>query len=395
MWYHITIGHDSTREDTIGNMARKKGHGRLFLRNGVWYMRWRYCGRECTRTTGISNDRPDAKERAAKALEEATEILRLRDRVSRIEVLKSMMQSAEEELKDRLAGIRRDRTLDELGDLFRESAYRIDCSAEQLATYGRYIDALRQSMGGGLRIADVDARLADLFARRLAEGRSPNTYNKYLNGLSVVWRAVSPSVGITANPWDALPRKKLDTNVRRALTDDEIERVFAKAEGETRTLFAVGLYTGLRLGDAVRLAWEDIRDGAVFVTTGKTGAKVGIPLHPRLAEVLGERGDRSGLVMPTLARDYAHGSRSLVPQKMSRLFRACGITTSRKVAGSGMARPDCGFHSLRHTFVSRCAAAGVPQSIVQALVGHSSARMTEHYTHLSDKAFLAAFSNIR
>ena len=54
----------------------------------------------------------------------------------------------------------------------------------------------------------------------------------------------------------------------------------------------------------------------------------------------------------------------------------------------------CGFHSLRHTFVSRCVAAGVDRAVVQALVGHSTARMTEHYTHLKDADFLAAFSKI-
>ena len=374
---------------------RRKGHGRIFLRNGVWYMRWRYNGKESTRSTGIVNDYEDARADAEKKLEEETEILRLRDKASRLEVVKMMLQSTNEEIKDRLAGIRRDRTLDDLEGLFRESAYRIDCSESQLETYCRYISTLREKMGGGLRIADVDVRLAGMFAKLTAEGISPNTYNKRLNGLAVVWRAVSPAVGMTQNPWEAIPRKKLDTNVRRPLTDEEIEKVFAKAKGETRTLFAVGLYTGLRLGDAVRLSWENIRDGAVFVKTAKTGARVGIPLHPRLAEAIGrKKSGATGPIMPTLCRTYAIGNKSLISQKFRRLFRSCGIATGVKT-GTGKARPLCGFHSLRHTFVSRCTEAGIPQSLIQALVGHSSARMTEHYTHLSDASFLAAFSRVK
>ena len=50
-----------------------------------------------------------------------------------------------------------------------------------------------------------------------------------------------------------------------------------------------------------------------------------------------------------------------------------------------------GFHALRHTFVSRLIEAGIPPPIVRELVGHASAAMTEHYTHISESAILAAF----
>jgi len=371
--------------------ARSKGHGRLFIRGGVWYMRWRSGGKECTRSTGLSADDPSSKAKAEAQLDEVTDVLRMKNRAARLEVVKSMLQSAEDDLRDRLAGIKRNAALGELKERFRDSAYRIDCSDSQLDAYCRYIDALVESQGGDMLIRDIDAGQAELFARSLAKGRSPNTYNKYLNGLALVWKAVSPSVGLTANPWESLPRKKLDTNVRRALTDEEIEKVFLKAKGEMRALFAIGLYTGLRLGDAVRLSWGDIRGDAVYVTTGKTGAKVAIPLHRRLKAVLEESEEKEGLVVPRLYQAYKASGSAVVSQRFARLLRSCGIETSEKRKDGGAARPLCGFHSLRHTFVSRCTAAGVPQNIVQALVGHTTARMTEHYTHLTDEAVLSAF----
>jgi integrase len=42
------------------------------------------------------------------------------------------------------------------------------------------------------------------------------------------------------------------------------------------------------------------------------------------------------------------------------------------------------FHSLRHSFVSLAAAAGAPQHVIQALVGHGSPAMTAHYTHVDN-----------
>jgi len=375
-------------------MKRKKGEGRLFVRGDRWYMRWRANGRECTRCTKVSVSEPNSREKAERVLAEATEILRLRDKSSRLEVVKRMLETTEEEIRDRIAGIRRDATLDDLDRMFLESSYRVDCSDEQMEAYRRYIGALRRSLGGRVLIGDIDANVAERFSRGFSREISPNTYNKYLNGLSLVWRAVLPLVGSTFNPWDALPRKKLDTAVRRGLTDEEIERVFKTATGEMKTLFAIGLYTGLRLGDAVRLSWENVRNGAVYARTGKTGANVAVPLHPRLAEAIGERGDRTGPLCPDLLHAYTRYGRSSIAQRFTRLFKKCGIVTSEKAARGKQARPVCGFHSLRHTFVSRCASAGIDRYIVQALVGHASARMTAHYTHLKDTDFLAAFSKM-
>jgi integrase len=48
----------------------------------------------------------------------------------------------------------------------------------------------------------------------------------------------------------------------------------------------------------------------------------------------------------------------------------------------------CGlrFHDLRHTFITHMVERGVPLGTVQAFVGHISARMLRHYTHIASGA---------
>ena len=62
----------------------------------------------------------------------------------------------------------------------------------------------------------------------------------------------------------------------------------------------------------------------------------------------------------------------------------------RKMAGLGTAR----FHDLRHTYITRAAEAGVPIAVIQAQVGHLSAAMTAHYTHISQAAIHLAAKQI-
>lgn len=385
---------------------RRKGTGGLFRRGNVWYAKWTHKGEATVVSTGIRADGADDRERRRRRREaedwlmEQTEPLRLRHRADAVALLMRRLQTAEERLKDAVGKTVEAATLGDMARLFRESARRPDCSEGQLARYCAALDRFAAFAGAGKPVEEIGDADAEAYSRHLAKALSPNTHNKNVNALDLAWRVCGAAAGVAdgRNPWAAITRKRLDTHVRRVLTREETDRMLAEAKGELRTLVAVCLYTGLRMGDACRLKWEDVRDGAVYVLTAKRGRMVAVPLLPKLAEVLaGVRGRRSGYVMPGMARRYGSdgAGASNVSKDVTRLMARCGIETSVAVGGrNGRMRPDAGAHSLRHTFVTRAIEAGVPPHVVQAVVGHSSAAMTEHYTHLSDKAVLAAFGKI-
>ena len=172
---------------------------------------------------------------------------------------------------------------------------------------------------------------------------------------------------------------------------------------EWHTLFLIGIYTGLRLGDCCRLDWANVNLGAgvIQVVPQKTkrhahGRPVTIPIHPTLGAALLACGGGvaaapadarppvpnglSGPVLPTVCALYQQ-SRSKVSDALARIFRAADITTSVKIEGRRHRTPEATFHSLRHTFVSFAANAGIPLHFVQSIVGHESTAMTRHYYH--------------
>ena len=229
----------------------------------------------------------------------------------------------------------------EFVEAWKESPRRKDCSAEMLERYESQIRQFVAWAGDGVDVRAVDDDMAERYAKHLAQ---------------------------------------------------EVAAILAAAEGEWRGLIEIGLHTGLRLGDACRLEWSAFKsDGSVEVTTGKTGAVVRLPSAGLLAALgMSGRALPSGYVLPEIAAIYARDP-ATVSKRVGQIFERAGIERKVKEKGWSKARADAGFHSLRHTFVTRAIEAGVPAAIVRALVGHATAAMTDRYTHISGEAVAAAF----
>ena len=375
-------------------MRRRKGSGSLLKRNGRWVIRWRDGGKVKQEATEFSVGAEGAKEGAEALLAERSQIGRLKSRRDQVAVLLAEREELAEKIRRLEAAARGESSapllLGGLVDAWRKSPRRRDVSAELEEDYAREIARFVKWAGEGIEMAAVDDAMAERYAVELGRQVSGNTYNKHLVTLTAAWRAVGRAAGVRGNPWADLPRKRKDTHSRRSLTKEEVAKVLALAQGELRSLVLVGLWTGLRLGDACRLKWDAFKaDGAVEVKTAKTGAVVRLPAARLVAE-LGKRGE--GYVMPGMAAAYGRKStRSEVSKKISALFERAGLTVREKRKGWLQSRPTASFHSLRHTFVTRCVEAGVPVAVVRELVGHTRETMTMQYTHISEAAILSAF----
>ena len=255
--------------------------------------------------------------------------------------------------------------------------------------YGRFVAWMEKNRPEVKELRKVTEEMAFAFASELGRKMSANTYNKYLVLFRRMWKVLAKPAGLTSNPWQELNNKLLNTHSRRELTVEELMRVCGAVTGEFRTLFAVGIYCGLRLGDAVRLTWGnvDLIRQLVLVVPSKTarraqGKVLKIPVHHSLLSIFLETPaeKRIGHVMPELAALYERDDKKLVKQ-IQKVFTDCGIETVTKLAGRCKLAVDVGFHSLRHSFVSLSANAGANLAAVQAVIGHTSPAMTRHYLH--------------
>ena len=374
--------------------SRKKGAGTLVLRGKVFEARWRVNGKLYSRTTGETTRRE-----AEKKLAEFVAPFQLKGEEETLEALAA-----------RVEGARRNASALPIAEAWRafdSSLARRPCSALVNRIYesrfSAFADWMRANRPAAVALADVDAEAAQAFMQEIRAKHSAKTFNDYRALLSQMWRILDGDAGLKGrNPWKDIAPLVRDTHTRRELTVEELERAVASVDGEMRLLFALGIYTGLRLGDCLALDWGavDLVRGFVQWMPHKTaahGTRVRIPLFPALARILEETppARRRGLLVPGLAADYERCNPQFC-RRVKAIFEAAGIATqsetNRANPKTGTARKavDVGFHSFRHTFVSLCANAGVPLHIVQAIVGHSNAAMTAHYFHVSDDALRGA-----
>lgn len=106
-------------------------------------------------------------------------------------------------------------------------------------------------------------------------------------------------------------------------------------------------------------------------------------------------------VCPNIAARYnktdARGKNvgnNLVNIDMLQVIRWIGLEPSVAVPGRDKKVTVYDFHSLRHSFASYCAEAGVPQATVVSILGADSEIVSKFYTHVGDEAQQQAIAAI-
>jgi len=236
---------------------------------------------------------------------------------------------------------------------------------------------------------DVTTEHCRAFLKHLDHDRklSGDRVNKHLVFLRAMFALLLKPAALLANPWDGIQKKEHTASHRRPLTVEEMKAIIEAAEGELKTLFMLGTFTGLRMGDCATLKWGEVDLVRAIIhriprKTSRKGVAVTIGIPAILGAHLATLPRQGPFIVPELARMYLD-RKEYLSRRIQAHFVKCGIDTQGEGAGK---RASCiaGFHSLRHSFVSMHAQAGTSQAIMQKLVGHGNAAMTQHYTTIDE-----------
>jgi integrase len=177
---------------------------------------------------------------------------------------------------------------------------------------------------------------------------------------------------------------------------DQVARLLLAARGQSKAIFALMAYAGLRFGEVRDLQWDDIlwdvqRVGFIWVKRGgshgktKGGRHRRIPIHPRLAGVLRELpryGDR-------VFHDPGAAESRILERKL--LMELKGLCER-----CGFARPhEYKLHTFRHTFASMCARTNIAYKYALCWMGHRRSDVLDLYYEMFDDTAAEAIQTIR
>lgn len=159
------------------------------------------------------------------------------------------------------------------------------------------------------------------------------------------------------------------------LTNEELLKINAvklsKEASAVRDLFLIGCYTALRLSDLKVLSSKNIVAGNIETKTIKTGARVVIPIHPMVKEIL----NRNGGLFPKIKSEQAFNA------TLKRICKKAGIsaevlyerTIGTKVVHVRMKKHDLiTSHTARRSAATNMYLAGLPVARIMLITGHTT-----------------------
>jgi integrase len=220
---------------------------------------------------------------------------------------------------------------------------------------------------------------------------SSSTINRVISAVSTVLNHCAAMGVIDFNP-PRFQRREEGEHRLTWFTKPEVETMVEAAQDpfardDVAAIIVVAAYTGMRQGELLKLRVKDLdlstkqiyiggREG--FETKSKNYRTV--PIHDRIFPVLHGRSEYAKRETLIFGDDWPGGKDQLI-----RAFK--------KVRNYSVKKDDSWtFHSLRHTFATWCAEAGVPIRTLMGLMGHANVETTLRYAKVTDKARVDAIN---
>jgi integrase len=285
-------------------------------------------------------------------------------------------------------------------------AKEIETSKSTHTRYAHIVEGFIDSLGQKARrdLSTLQATDIARFRNRQANELSRSTANLGVRVLRVCFGEAVRQGLLPVNPAVRVPVLKMrDISARRPFTLAEIKSILKACRNqEWRGLVLFGLYIGQRLGDLARLTWRavNLETGEISFTARKTGRRIVLPLVGPLVDYLSAlpaSDNPNAHIFPNAA---AHKSTASLSNQFRDILAEAGLVEPRghqkSKQGRRVAREpsEISFHSLRHSAVTMLKASGLSDVFAREIVGHQSAAISRHYTHLSTEDLRGAMQRL-
>ena len=216
-------------------------------------------------------------------------------------------------------------------------------------------------------------------AKRKAEGRADKTVDLEVGAAqTIVSKAFDNDIigGDTLKVFKKVKKLlKRNSNARdKILGRDEFDRLVSHAPIHLKGILSMAYYTGMREGEILSLTWDkvDLKNRLIQLEAMDTKDKEprDIPICDELYEAL--KNIPKAIHCPHVFLYQGKPIKS-IHRAFNTACEEAGITRGRFVKDGFI------FHDLRHTFNTNMRKAGVPESVIMEITGHSTREMFDRY----------------
>ena len=275
------------------------------------------------------------------------------------------------------AGPPRPGTLGKLIAGYRASPAFQDLATRTQADYQRVFDYLKPIVDTALVRFDrpLVVRVRDKAAAK--GGRRFGTYVKQVLSLVFAWGLERGY--LTVNPAEGIKNIRRPSGTPRAnrpWSDKERFAVLEAAPWHLKVPIGLGMFAGLREGDALRLTKSAYDGKTLEIRTAKTGRILSWPVPAALKGILNAAPAHDAVTIAATSRGR--------PWTQSG-FRASWRTLKAGLEAAGVVAPGLTFHGLRHTVGTILAEEGFDDRTIADVLGHATEAMARHYSREADR----------
>jgi len=277
-------------------------------------------------------------------------------------------------------GDRKPRTVGELIDYVWSNHYQHIASGRIVRLS---LEDFREQLGALTPVASVGKLHIDrMFTEWRRRGNSDSTLGHKRAYLSKVFGTAVDLEVIPKKP--PLPKFRSVEHRTRVIEPDEERALLGffelRGDFDMVDLIAVGIDTGMRRGELLKLDPENVQGGMVRLRGEQTknGKGRSIPLTDRARGILHDRKGR--------------GTKTLFPALSG---RKVNDAWNEARAHMGLSDDDDFVpHAMRHTFCSRLGRLGFNAQTIQAMSGHETLEMLKRYTHMDEGTLALAVERL-
>jgi len=232
------------------------------------------------------------------------------------------------------------------------------------------------------------ADLENYQTKRLNEGKAPGTVDHEVGkAKTMIFNAYDNDiVSIETKETFNKVKKTLvkGSDVRdRILSPDEFKALVSNSKDHTRGIITMAYYTGMRKGEILNLTWDKVdlanRMIRLDYKDTKDKEKRNIPICDELYNTLVLLPNRiKGTTEDNHVFQYKGSPIKDIRAGLRDACKKAGIKYGRLVKDGFI------FHDLRHTFNTNMRKAGVAESVIMEITGHSTREMFDRYNTVDE-----------